>query len=226
MLKRSIILDNTIMILVHNVVSLSKHANDILSHRIIMSNYIIWLTETQISLSDSTYTIVKTLNFFNINFNNSEDKFLNLAYRCRNNVVVSDKVDTNGVSIFSFKKNDFADRVFTLMLVYKNYSMPMQNSFQMLQYLLPTNSVDIVAGDFNFDLLKVSENNLLLNHFMEQAQIVNQPTHISGSLKDHVYIKKTSMEEISANATVETVFNRQTVWIRGRGFGREQEKGK
>ena len=97
------------------------------------------------------------------------------------------------------------------MLVYKNYSMPMQNSFQMLQYLLPTNSVDIVAGDFNFDLLKVSENNLLLNHFMEQAQIVNQPTHISGSLKDHVYIKKTSMEEISANATVETVFNRQTV---------------
>ena len=81
----------------------------------------------------------------------------------------------------------------------------------MLQYLLATNYVDIVAGDFNFDLLKVSENNLLLNHFMEQAQIVNQPTHISGSLKDHVYIKKTSMEEISANATVETVFNRQTV---------------
>ena len=81
----------------------------------------------------------------------------------------------------------------------------------MLQYLLATNYVDIVAGDFNFDLLKVSESNLLLNHFMEQAQVVNQPTHISGSLKDHVYIKKTSMEEISANATVETVFNRQTV---------------
>ena len=41
MLKRSIILDNTIMILVHNVRSLSKHANDIISHRIIMSNDII-----------------------------------------------------------------------------------------------------------------------------------------------------------------------------------------
>ena len=76
----------------------------------------------------------------------------------------------------------------------------------MLQYLLATNYVDIVAGDFNFDLLKVSENNLLLNHFMEQAQIVNQPTHISGSLKDYVYIKKTLMEEISANATVENIY--------------------
>ena len=50
--------------------------------------------------------------------------------------------------------------------------MQMQEVFQMLQYLLATNSVDIVAGDFNFDLLKASGNNLLLNHFMEHVQIV------------------------------------------------------
>ena len=65
--------------------------------------------------------IVETLRFFNINFNNSEDKFLSFAYGCRNNLAVLDKFDTNGVSIFSFKKNDFAERererVFTLMLV-------------------------------------------------------------------------------------------------------------
>ena len=76
-----------------------------------------------------------------------------LAYGCRDNVAVLDKFDTNGVSIFSFNKHDFAD---------------------MLQYLLATNSVDIVAGNFNFDLLKVSENNLLLNNFMEHVQIVNK----------------------------------------------------
>ena len=76
----------------------------------------------------------------------------------------------------------------------------------MLQDLLATNSVDIVAGGFNFDLLKVSENNLLLNIFMEHVQIVNKPTHISGSLIDHAYIKKILMEEFSANATVEKCF--------------------
>ena len=76
----------------------------------------------------------------------------------------------------------------------------------MLQYLLATNSVDIVAGGFNFDLLKVSEINLLLNFFMEHVQIVNKPTHISGSLIDHVCIKKILMEEFSANATVEKNF--------------------
>ena len=66
----------------------------------------------------------------------------------------------------------------------------MQEFFQMLQYLQATNSVDIVAVDFNFDLLKVPENNLLLNHFTEHIEIVNKATHMSGSLIDHVYIKK------------------------------------
>ena len=68
----------------------------------------------------------------------------------------------------------------------------------MLQYLLATNSVDIIAGDVNFDLLKMLENNLLLNHFTEHVQIVNKPTHISATLIDHVYIKKILMEEFSA----------------------------
>ena len=119
---------------------------------------------------------------------------------------VLDKFDTNGVSTFVFKKHDFADWAFTLMLVYRKHSMQMQELFQMLQYLLATNLVDTVAGDFNFDLLKVLENNLLSNNFMEHVQIVNKPPHVSGSLKDHVYIEKTLLEEFSANATIENIY--------------------
>ena len=55
--------------------SLPKHVDDIVSDSRIMNNDIIGLTEPQISLSDSTCRIVETFNFFNINFNNSEDKF-------------------------------------------------------------------------------------------------------------------------------------------------------
>ena len=69
MLKRSIISDDTILIL--HIRSLSKHVNDIVSVSRIMNNDIIGLTETQTSLSDSTCRIFETLNFFNINFNNS-----------------------------------------------------------------------------------------------------------------------------------------------------------
>ena len=33
--------------------------------------------------------------------------------------------------------------------------------FQILQYLLANNSIDIIAQDFNYEILKVSENKLL-----------------------------------------------------------------
>ena len=99
------------MILVHNVRSLSKHVDDIVSDRRIINNYILGFTETQISLSNSTCRVVETLTFSNLNFNNNEDKFLRLAYGYRNNVAVLDKFNANGVSVFSFKKHAFADRL-------------------------------------------------------------------------------------------------------------------
>ena len=182
--------------------SLSKHNDDIVTDRRIINNDIIGFTETQIGLSGSTCRIVEKFIFFHLNFNNSEDKVLSLTYGYRNNVAVLGKFDANGVSIFSFKKHDFADSV---MLVYRIRSMQMQELFQMLQYLLATNSIDIVAGDFSFDLLKVSENNLFLNHFTEYIQIVNKPTHISGLLIDHVCIKKTLIKEFFADAIVENI---------------------
>ena len=54
--------------------------------------------------------------------------------------------------------------------------------------------------DFNYDLLKVSQNTLL-DIFTDHAQIVNKTTHISQSLISHVYIKKALMEEFSTNVT-------------------------
>ena len=67
-----------------------------------------------------------------------------------------------------------------------------------------TNSIDIIVGDFNYDLLKVSEKKLL-GIFTDNVHIVNKLTHLSGSLIDHVYIKKTVVAEFSINATVKTL---------------------
>ena len=35
--------------------------------------------------------------------------------------------------------------------------------------------------------------------------MVNKPTHISGSLVDHIYIKKDLMEEFFTNVTAENI---------------------
>ena len=91
------------------------------------------------------------------------------------------------------------------MLVYRKQSMQMQEFFHMLQYLLATNSIYIIAENFNYDLLKVSENKLL-GIFKDHAQMANKVTHISEFLIDHIYIRKTMMTEFSINATVENIY--------------------
>ena len=75
----------------------------------------------------------------------------------------------------------------------------------MLQYLLATNSIDIMAADFNYDLLKVTQNKFLAI-FTDHVQMVNKPTQTSGSLIDHVYIKQALMEEFFTNTTVENIY--------------------
>ena len=54
--------------------------------------------------------------------------------------------------------------------------MHMLEFLQMFQYLLATNSIDIIAGDFIYDLLKVTQNKVL-DIFTDLAQMVNKPIH-------------------------------------------------
>ena len=171
-IKRKNISDNTITVFVHNVRSFSKHIDDIVSDDKIINNDITGFTKTLINPSDSTCKIMETLIFFNITFNKNENKLLSLAYGRRNNVAILDKFHANGVSFFSFKKYAFADRGFTFMLVYRKQSMQKQDFFQMLQRLVTTYSIDIIAWDFNYDLLKVLEINFeIFSQTMSRWQI-------------------------------------------------------
>ena len=72
----------------------------------------------------------------------------------------------------------------------------MQYFLYMVQYLLANNSIDIIAGDFNCDLLKDQITD----------QMVNKLTLISGCLIDHVQVRKTLMAEFSINATVGNIY--------------------
>ena len=122
--------------------------------------------------------------------NNNENKFLSLAYWCKNDIADLNKFDANGVSILSFKKHPCTCKA---------------RIFQMLRYLVSTYSINIIARDFNYDLLKVLQNKFL-DIFADHVQMVNNPTHISGSLTDHVYLKKALMEECFTNVSVENIF--------------------
>ena len=70
-----------------------------------------------------------------------------------------------------------------------------------MEYLLESNSVDVIVGDVNCDLLKVKSNKLL-DHIIEYTQVVNEPTHISGFPIDQVYIKSALLEKFHTNTIV------------------------
>ena len=87
-IKRNAISDDTVTVLFHNMRSLPRHVSDIVSDNRIINNDIIGFTETQINPSNSVSKIIETLSLFNINFNNNENEFLSLAYKCGNDVAV------------------------------------------------------------------------------------------------------------------------------------------
>ena len=90
------------------------------------------------------------------------------------------------------------------MLVYRKQSVHMEQFFQMLQYLLATNSIDITAGEFSYYVLKVSQNKLL-DIFTDHVRIVHKPTHIPGSLIDRAYINKALMDKFLTSVTVQNI---------------------
>ena len=74
-----------------------------------------------------------------------------------------------------------------------------------MQYLVATYFIYIIAEDFSYDLLQVSENKVL-DIFTDHVQMINKLTHKSGSLIDHICIKKNLMEEFETNGTVENIY--------------------
>ena len=60
-----------------------------------------------------------------------------------------------------------------------------------------TRHVDIILGDFNINLLGklVATSSSALTNFI---QIVKEPTHLSGSLIDHVYIHQDLFRNVNA----------------------------
>ena len=74
-IKRNAIQGDTVKVLVHTVRSLLRHVDDLISDNRIINNVIMGFTELKIKLSDSTSKVVETLNFCNVNFNNTENNF-------------------------------------------------------------------------------------------------------------------------------------------------------
>lgn len=77
--------------------------------------------------------------------------------------------------------------------------------FQILEYLLAANPIDIITGDFNSDLLKVSTNKLL-DCLKEYFQIVNEVTH-NKTTSNKNFKSKLNLIKLIFVASIEKVDN-------------------
>lgn len=62
----------------------------------------------------------------------------------------------------------------------------------------------LTDGDFNINALDLNANIPSLSE--EYKLLVKEPTHVSGSLIDHIYIKKTLLSSVSVNCDVPILY--------------------
>ena len=64
--------------------------------------------------------------------------------------------------------------------------------------------IHIILGDFNVNAF--SENNYIDKFLSDYELVVNEPTHISGSLIDHVYVWKEILDVVDVSVLVKNVY--------------------
>ena len=87
------------------------------------------------------------------------------------------------------------------MLLYRKHDCSQQTFYRQLKDLVDANDVDIIAGDFN--LKPNAQLDSILSLF---DQLVSEPTHLGGSILDHVYVKASFRIQCNVSVSIERIF--------------------
>ena len=75
-----------------------------------------------------------------------------------------------------------------------------------LQDLIWSEQIQKILGNFNTDAFD-SDNYASLSNFLERySMVVRDPTHLSGSLIDHVYLSNATLDKFQATATIKNIY--------------------
>ena len=108
----------------------------------------------------------------------------------------------NGFSILTFRKRSFSDEYFEVILLYKKHSVPQVLFLSQLQDLLCSEQIQIIIRDFNTDAFDSNNYASLSNSLEIYSMVVRDPTYLSESLIDHVYLPNATLDKVQATATV------------------------
>jgi len=189
--------DGSLLISLLNVRSLAKHAIDIKHDNFLIQNDILCLTETQLT-DEPDCSICDLLSPLSISVNNTgPDKYSSIALVHRGNVVIKNHYLIPGASLYTIQKDSFMQTSLNIILLYRKNNLRQADFLYNIQHLRSrVDKVHIILGDFNINALAHPEINFLNEYLSHDYQmVVSSPTHISGSLIDHVYVHKDLLED-------------------------------
>ena len=197
-------LQSSLTITLLNTRSLKKHAVDIAADEVLKDCDIIFLTETQVESTDDVSTISDILKEFTIIHNIHTDKFCSLAACYKNTIDHIHYNDIPAVTLYSVQKYNFQHDTVNILLVYRKNLSKLEDFIYILNHFLSRmeGNIQIILGDFNINAFEENKNKKLKEVLINYNQILEEPTHISGSLIDQVYIKKIFQDQIDIHATI------------------------
>ena len=168
--------------------SLQRHAGDISRARQLTENDILCLTESKITNDTDVAEIKEQLSNFEIYFNSCSVRLKTLAFCLGQNIVLSKHETFSGISVIDISKSSFSHNTIWIMLLYRFPGSSITTFYNTLENLLSDHhTIDLVLSDFNIDILN-STNINLPNVLSDYTLLVNEATHISGSLLYHAYV--------------------------------------
>lgn len=140
----------------------------------------------------------------------SNDKYCSLACGVRSNIEIVDFWVVNSAMLFSLRADNIQEQEFNILLLYHKKSVSVSDLVYVISHFMSVyhNNVHLILGDFNINALNSNDNvsirlsNLLLNYKL----MINEPTHISGSLIDHVYSRREISELMNVTTIITNVF--------------------
>ena len=195
--------ENSLTICLLNTRSLQLHAADITCVKEIIESDIVCFTETQLPVNHDTSDICTKLPFY-LDFNNSDNKFQSIAFGTKELDYYVGSESYPGVSIVAITKDTFSDGGIVIGILYRLHSQPIADFYDQLQNLVNSNNINILLGDFNVDYFAAKD--ILDEVLSDYVMVVTEPTHIDGSLLDHIYLKKGWFHEYDVLSLVKSIF--------------------
>ena len=162
----------------------------------------LFLTETQLTPSDSDNDIQDHLYPFILNRqDNSDDRYSSLAFCNQTTVSINEKeyLPVINALIFTAVFSTQENCEIRFLFLYRKQASNVHDFVNNINHITNWYTIDVILGDFNINYFNEQESHSLQNILestLGYQQIVSKPTFLSGSLLDHVYIRSNKFKSI------------------------------